>query len=124
MTVGTGDYTSANFAHHAGDGPDRVAAPDDYTYVNFPSMEAAFEDLNKIVTELDTATDDLYKDIKSALGGNWEGDAMEYFEKKKAEWNQIKVEMGRQLFDAAKAVNVAKGNYETAERHNISIWSD
>jgi WXG100 family type VII secretion target len=101
-----------------------TATPDDYTYANFPSMEKAYEDLKKIVTELDTATDDLYNDIKAVLGVHWEGAAREYFEGKKAEWNALEKQMGEQLFNAANAVSIAKGNYETAERRNISIWSD
>jgi uncharacterized protein YukE len=98
--------------------------PDDYTYAHFPNMEAAYESLQSIVTELDRATDDLYNDIKRTLGVHWEGAAKDYFEGKKTEWNALEQEMGRQLFDAAKAVSIAKGNYETAEKRNIAIWSD
>ncbi|MED7927440.1 WXG100 family type VII secretion target [Nonomuraea sp. LP-02] len=98
--------------------------PDDYTYVNFPSLEAAYEELKKIVTELDRATDDLYADIKKTLGAAWEGQAEGFFDQKRAEWNEHEKRMGAQLFKAAAAVEVAKGNYQAAEQRNISIWMD
>ena len=98
--------------------------PDDYTYVNFGSLESAYEELKKVVTELDKATDDLYQDIKKELGASWEGEAQGFFDRKREEWNQHEKAMGQQLFQAATAVNIAKGNYERAERHNISIWTD
>lgn len=98
--------------------------PDDYTYVNFPSLQVAYEDLLKIVTRLDEVTDALYTGIANDLKGVWEGAAEEYFDQKKAEWNEIEKEMGRQLFQAAAAVDVAKGNYETAERRNVALWMD
>ncbi|MFI6290912.1 WXG100 family type VII secretion target [Nonomuraea sp. NPDC050790] len=87
-------------------------------------MEQAYEELKKIVTELDKATDDLYADIKKELGASWEGEAEQFFTTKKNEWNAHEQEMGRQLFQAAGAVNIAKGNYEAAERRNIAIWTD
>ncbi|HLU70638.1 MAG TPA: WXG100 family type VII secretion target [Nonomuraea sp.] len=97
---------------------------DDYTYVRFGSMEHAYEELKKIVTELDRATDDLYQDIKRELGSSWEGEAEKFFETKRQQWNAHEKAMGQQLFQAASAVNVAKGNYQEAERRNISIWTD
>jgi len=97
---------------------------DDYTYVRFGSMEHAYEELKKIVTELDRATDDLYQDIKRELGSSWEGEAEKFFEAKRQQWNAHEKAMGQQLFQAASAVNVAKGNYQEAERRNISIWTD
>ncbi|MFB4282583.1 MULTISPECIES: WXG100 family type VII secretion target [unclassified Nonomuraea] len=101
-----------------------MTMPDDYTYVRFGSMEQAYEQLQKIVTELDRATDDLYADIKKELGASWEGEAETFFEDKRRRWNEHEKAMGQQLFQAASAVNVAKGNYESAERRNISIWTD
>ncbi|QYC38718.1 WXG domain conatining protein [Nonomuraea coxensis DSM 45129] len=98
--------------------------PEDYTYVNFSSLEKAYEDLKGIVTELDRITDDLYADIKKTLGGAWEGEAEQYFDQKRAEWNAIEKHMGEQLFKAAVAVETAKGNYQQAEARNISIWMD
>lgn len=98
--------------------------PDDYTYVKFGSLEAAYEELKKIVTELDRATDDLYQDIRKELGTNWQGEAETFFETKRAQWNEHEKAMGQQLFKAAEAVSIAKGNYESAERRNISIWMD
>ncbi|MET8985081.1 WXG100 family type VII secretion target [Nonomuraea wenchangensis] len=100
------------------------AQPDDYTYVNFGSLGSAYEELKKIVTELDRVTDDLYADIKNTLGSNWEGEAQNYFDTKRAEWNAHEKAMGEQLFKAANAVDVAKGNYQAAEQRNISIWTD
>lgn len=100
------------------------AQPEDYTYVNFPSLQAAYEELKKIVTELDRATDDLYQDIKKELGASWEGEAQQYFDTKKEQWNALEKEMGQQLFQAAVAVDVARGNYQNAERRNIAIWTD
>jgi len=97
---------------------------DDYTFVRFGSMEQAYEELKKVVTELDRATDDLYADIKKELGASWEGEAQQFFDTKREQWNQHEKAMGQQLFQAATAVNVAKGNYENAERRNISIWTD
>ncbi|WP_327087494.1 WXG100 family type VII secretion target [Nonomuraea sp. NBC_01738] len=101
-----------------------MTIPDDHTFVKFGSMEAAYEALQKIVTELDKATDDLFADIKKELGASWEGEAQNFFNSKKAEWDAHEKAMGKQLFDAASAVNVAKGNYEQAERRNIAIWTD
>ncbi|SDH82107.1 WXG100 family type VII secretion target [Nonomuraea jiangxiensis] len=101
-----------------------AATPDDYTYVKFPSMEVAYEELKKVITELDKATDDLYADIKRELGASWEGEAERYFDVKREQWNQHEKAMGQQLFQAAEAVSIAKGNYESAERRNISIWTD
>lgn len=101
-----------------------MTVPDDHTFVKFGSMEVAYEALQKIVTELDKATDDLFQDIKKELGASWEGQAQEFFNTKKAQWDAHEKAMGKQLFDAAAAVNVAKGNYESAERRNIAIWTD
>ncbi|NRQ39079.1 WXG100 family type VII secretion target [Nonomuraea sp. NN258] len=101
-----------------------MTLPDDYTFVKFGSMESAYEELKKVITELDKATDDLYRDIKKELGASWEGAAQEYFDTKREQWNAHEKAMGKQLFQAAEAVNVAKGNYEAAERRNISIWTD
>jgi len=98
--------------------------PEDYTYAHFPNMEAAYEQLKTIVSELDKATDDLYNDVKSILGTDWEGEAKTFFDQKKAQWDALEVEMGKQLFQAAQAVSIAKGNYETAERRNINIWTN
>ncbi|MEO3873649.1 WXG100 family type VII secretion target [Nonomuraea sp. B12E4] len=98
--------------------------PEDYTFVKFPSMEVAYEELKKVITELDRVTDDLYQDIKRELGPSWEGEAQQYFDVKREQWNQHEKAMGQQLFQAAEAVNIAKGNYESAERRNISIWTD
>jgi WXG100 family type VII secretion target len=97
---------------------------EDYTYVRFGSMDEAYEDLKKVITELDRVTDQLYADIKKELGASWEGAAQEYFDGKKEEWNAREKAMGQQLFQAASAVNVANGNYQAAERRNISIWTD
>lgn len=99
-----------------------MANADDYVYVNFPSMQAAYEELRKIVTELDKATDDLYHDVKRELGGSWQGQAEEDFNKFKAQWNAREKEMGRQLFQASTAVETAKDNYQQAERANINLW--
>ncbi|MDA0637162.1 WXG100 family type VII secretion target [Nonomuraea sp. CA-218870] len=101
-----------------------MGMPDDYTYVRFASMEDAYLQLQKIITDLDKATDTLYQDIKRELGASWEGQAEQFFDTKRAQWNEREKEMGRQLFEAAQAVNIAKGNYESAEKRNISIWSD
>ncbi|TMR05730.1 hypothetical protein ETD86_52965 [Nonomuraea turkmeniaca] len=101
-----------------------MSMADDYTYVKFGSMEQAYEELKKIVTELDRATDDLYADIQKELGTSWEGDAETFFEGKRQKWNEHEKAMGQQLFQAATAVSIAKGNYENAERRNISIWTD
>ncbi|TDD25142.1 WXG100 family type VII secretion target [Nonomuraea diastatica] len=101
-----------------------MTTPDDYTYVRFGSMEQAYEELKKVVTELDRATDDLYADIKRELGPSWEGEAERFFEEKRQKWNAHEKAMGQQLFQAASAVNVANGNYQQAERRNIGIWTD
>lgn len=101
-----------------------MTVPDDYTFVKFALMEQAYDELKKIVTELDRATDDLFADIKKELGASWEGEAEQFFNTKKAKWDQHEQAMGLQLFQAAQAVKVAKGNYETAERQNIAIWTD
>ncbi|MFG1941930.1 WXG100 family type VII secretion target [Nonomuraea sp. NPDC048826] len=101
-----------------------MSMPDDYTYVRFGSMEQAYEELKKVITELDRATDDLYQDIQRELGASWEGEAEAFFETKRNQWNEHEKAMGRQLFQAAEAVSIAKGNYESAERRNISIWTD
>lgn len=101
-----------------------MTTPDDYTYVKFGSMEQAYEELKKVITELDRATDDLYQDIKRELGASWQGEAETYFDTKREQWNQHEKAMGQQLFKAAEAVNIAKGNYQSAERRNISIWMD
>lgn len=103
---------------------DSTFTPEDYTYAHFPNMEAAYEQLKSIVTELDRVTDDLYNDVRTTLGTDWEGEAKTFFDGKKAQWDNLEVEMGKQLFEAAKAVEIAKGNYQTAERRNISIWTD
>ncbi|MEV6151126.1 hypothetical protein AB0L53_12380 [Nonomuraea sp. NPDC052129] len=100
------------------------STPDDYTFAHFPNMEAAYEQLKSVVTELDRVTDDLYADVKSTLGADWEGEAQALFDDKKRQWDLLEVEMGKQLFDAAAAVNIAKGNYQNAERRNISIWTN
>jgi WXG100 family type VII secretion target len=97
---------------------------EDHTFVRFGSMDEAFEDLKAVVTELDRVTDQLYADIKKELGPSWEGEAQTYFDQKKNEWNALEVQMGQELFNAASAVNVANGNYQSAERRNIGIWSD
>ncbi|MGW0801881.1 WXG100 family type VII secretion target [Nonomuraea sp. NPDC002799] len=101
-----------------------MTLPSDYVYNHFPSMEAAYEALKKIVTELDTATDDLYSDVKTELAGAWEGDVERLFDEKRAQWNEIEKAMGLQLFKAAEVVSIAKGNYEMAEKKNINIWMD
>ncbi len=97
---------------------------EDYTFVRFGSMDEAYEDLKKVITELDRVTDQLYADIKKELGPSWQGDAQQYFDKKREEWNTHERAMGEQLFQAASSVNIANGNYQAAERRNISIWSD
>ncbi|TDD30703.1 hypothetical protein E1286_45770 [Nonomuraea terrae] len=101
-----------------------MTMPDDYTFVRFGSMEQAYEELKGVITELDRVTDDLYQDIKKELGASWEGEAQQFFDVKKEQWNAHEKAMGQQLFQAAEAVNLAKGNYESAERRNISIWTD
>ncbi|MGP3955565.1 WXG100 family type VII secretion target [Nonomuraea sp. 3N208] len=101
-----------------------MSMADDYTYVKFGSMEQAYEELKKIVTEIDRATDDCWADCKKELGPSWEGEAETFFEEKRRKVNEHEKAMGQQLFQAATAVNVAKGNYENAERRNISIWTD
>ncbi|MFI9550148.1 WXG100 family type VII secretion target [Nonomuraea endophytica] len=101
-----------------------MTVPDDHTFVRFGSMQQAYEELQKIVTELDTVTDDLYADIKKELGASWEGDAEQFFTAKKNEWNVLEQEMGRQLYEAAGSVDTAKVNYMEAEKRNISIWMD
>ncbi|MFC4120084.1 WXG100 family type VII secretion target [Nonomuraea zeae] len=101
-----------------------MTVPDDHTFVKFGSMEQAYEELKKVVTELDRATDDLFADIKKELGASWEGEAEQFFNTKKDQWDAHEQAMGRQLFQAASAVNIAKGNYEAAERRNIAIWTD
>lgn len=101
-----------------------MGMPDDYTYVRFSSMADAYEQLQKIVTELDRVTDDLYADIQKELGASWEGDAKTYFEGKKNEWNEHEKAMGRQLYNAANTVDTARDNYQQAERRNISMWTD
>jgi WXG100 family type VII secretion target len=101
-----------------------VTVPDDHTFVKFGSMDHAYEELKKVVTELDKVTDDLYADIKKELGPSWEGEAETFFNTKKDQWNAHEQEMGRQLFQAAGAVDVANGNYQAAERRNIAIWTD
>ncbi|MFB4267865.1 WXG100 family type VII secretion target [Nonomuraea sp. GTA35] len=101
-----------------------MTVPDDHTFVKFGSMDHAYEELKKIVTELDKATDDLFADIKKELGASWEGAAEQFFNAKKDQWNAHEQAMGRQLFQAATSVNIARGNYETAERRNIAIWTD
>lgn len=101
-----------------------MTVPDDHTFVKFGSMELAYEELKKVVTELDRATDDLYADIQKELGASWEGDAEAFFTEKKNQWNEHERAMGQQLFKAAEAVSVAKGNYQAAEARNIAIWTD
>jgi WXG100 family type VII secretion target len=97
---------------------------DDYTRVKFGSMEVAYEELKKIVTELDKATDDLYQDIQKELGASWEGDAKTFFEAKRQQWNEREKAMGLQLYTAAHGVKNAKENYERAEAANIRLWTD
>ncbi|MEV0196944.1 WXG100 family type VII secretion target [Nonomuraea sp. NPDC050691] len=101
-----------------------MPVPDDRVRVHYESMDLAYEDLKKVITELDRATDDLYADLQKELGAVWEGEAQKWFEQKRAEWNKLEVQMGEQLFKAATVVKVANGNYQTAERKNIQIWAD
>jgi len=101
-----------------------MTMPDDYTYVKFGSMEQAYEELKKVISELDRATNDLYQDIKRELGSSWEGDAERYFDQKRAQWDAHEKEMMKQLDGAAQAVSVANSNYQTPARRNISIWTD
>lgn len=96
----------------------------DRTVANFGSMNEAYESLLAIVHELDQATDDLYNDVKKELGAGWAGEAKQFFEQKKAEWNAIEREMGLQLYKAAHGVKNAEENYRAAEQANIRIWSD
>ncbi|MEV0993357.1 WXG100 family type VII secretion target [Nonomuraea sp. NPDC050202] len=101
-----------------------MTVPDDHTYVKFGSMAQAYDALKQVVGELDKATDDLFADIKRELGASWEGAAEQFFNAKKDQWNAHEQAMGRQLFEAARSVDVARGNYEAAERRNIAIWTD
>ncbi|MEV0148078.1 MULTISPECIES: hypothetical protein [unclassified Nonomuraea] len=97
---------------------------DDRVRIHFGNMDLAYEDLKKVITELDKATDDLYKDLYNELSEIWVGGARNWFEEKKAEWNKLEVAMGEQLFNAAQVVQIANGNYQAAEKKNIQIWSD
>ncbi|NUW40961.1 WXG100 family type VII secretion target [Nonomuraea rhodomycinica] len=97
---------------------------DDRVKIHFGNMDLAYEDLKKVITELDKATDDLYKDLYNELSEIWVGGARDWFEDKKREWNEHEVRMGQQLFNAAQVVQIANGNYRNAEKRNIAIWSD
>ncbi|TMR96078.1 WXG100 family type VII secretion target [Nonomuraea basaltis] len=101
-----------------------MSMSEDYTFVRFGSMEQAYEELKKVITELDRATDDLYGDIQRELGASWEGDAKLFFEGKREQWDAHEKAMAQQLFQAATAVSTANGNYQSAEKRNISIWTD
>ncbi|MCF6467750.1 hypothetical protein FAF44_04905 [Nonomuraea sp. MG754425] len=101
-----------------------MTVPDDHTFVKFGSMEQAYEELKKVVTELDRATDDLFADVKKEIGASWEGDAEQFFNAKKSQWDAHEQAMAKELFQAASAVDIAKGNYQSAEQRNIAIWTD
>ncbi|MET8049370.1 MULTISPECIES: WXG100 family type VII secretion target [unclassified Streptosporangium] len=95
----------------------------DYTKVNFVQMEQAQEGLLRVVTAMDTATDQLITKLQEVLGDSWAGDAATYFEDHRKIWDAAEQEMGRQLNIAAVALGTANENYRAAEARNKAIWS-
>ncbi|MFI6450091.1 WXG100 family type VII secretion target [Streptosporangium amethystogenes] len=96
---------------------------DDYTKVNFVQMELAQENLLKVVTAMDKATDDLITKLAVLLGNKWEGGAANYFEDHRKIWDAAEREMGTQLNSAVAALGTANENYRAAEARNKAIWS-
>ncbi|MEU6738096.1 WXG100 family type VII secretion target [Streptosporangium sandarakinum] len=96
----------------------------DYTKVDFGHMERVQEQLLKVVTDMDKATDDLVTKLRQTLGEQaWAGGAANFFEEHRAKWDRAEQEMGRQLHEAAVALGVANDNYRAAEARNKAIWS-
>ncbi|GAA3425122.1 WXG100 family type VII secretion target [Streptosporangium sandarakinum] len=96
----------------------------DYTKVNFVEMERVEQELLKVVTDMDKATDDLLTKVHNILGDNaWEGGARGFFEEHRQKWDAEEREMGNQLNEAAKALGIATENYRAAEARNRAIWS-
>lgn len=94
-----------------------------YTKVNFVEMQRVQGELLKVITALDTETDNLIKDLKGILGNKaWEGGAMSDFEGYKAKWDQSEIRMGEELTKAAKALGTATDNYMAAEAANRKAW--
>ncbi|MBB4918677.1 WXG100 family type VII secretion target [Streptosporangium saharense] len=97
---------------------------EDYTKVNFGEMERVQENLLKVVTAMDTATDELMTKLAAELGPAWQGGASALFEEHRKIWDAAEQEMGRQLNEAAQALGTANANYRAAEARNKAIWSN
>lgn len=95
---------------------------DDYMKVNFVQMELTQENLLKVVSAMDKATDDLITKLAAVLGNNWEGGAANYFEDHRKIWDAAEQEMGNQLNSAVEALGTANANYRAAEQRNRAIW--
>jgi uncharacterized protein YukE len=87
-------------------------------------MERTMEALLGVVKQLDTKTDELYREVRATLGDEWEGEVRTIFEEGKAKWDKAEVEMVNQLNQAAQAIGVANSNYQAAEARNRAIWMD
>ncbi|WP_433244233.1 WXG100 family type VII secretion target [Streptosporangium sp. CA-135522] len=96
----------------------------DYTKVDFDHMERTMEALVGIVKQMDSRTDQLYRDVVGALGNEWYGDVKDLFDEGKRKWDQAELEMIEQLGQAAQMIGVANANYKAAEDRNRAIWAD
>ncbi|GAA3471592.1 WXG100 family type VII secretion target [Nonomuraea roseola] len=105
---------------------------DDRVRVNFSSMENATGDLSRILSQFDTITDELMKDLRIILGDSdgadgpekdaWGGGAKTFFEEKKRKWDAEAAIMRQELAAAGIHVNTANDNYQAAERANVKMW--
>ncbi|MET9337141.1 hypothetical protein [Nonomuraea sp. NPDC003804] len=101
-------------------------------------MDVVTGDLTAMVNRFEQITTDLLRDLALVLGTGetegigkdekddvnaWAGGAKGFFEAKKRLWNQQAETMRNELLAAKNHVNQASENYQIAERHNQSMWS-
>ncbi|MFD1931570.1 MULTISPECIES: WXG100 family type VII secretion target [Nonomuraea] len=114
--------------------PHNDVGASDRVKVNFGTMDVVSGDLVAMVNRFEQITTDLMRDLALVLGTGdgddqagdqnaWGGGAKTFFEQKKVKWNQQAEQMRTELGAAQKHVNTANENYQIAERHNQSMWT-
>lgn len=88
---------------------------------DYPTMQKAEQMFQAKHRELVEALDSLEADLQSRLA-RWEDDARDAYFEARAKWDKAAREQAKAVEEFSKAVQTARGNYQSAEKSNTSMW--
>jgi early secretory antigenic target protein ESAT-6 len=89
--------------------------------VNYGAMDTGVQSIRTTLNRLQSMFDDLQTQV-SQLAPTWDGSARDAYLAVQQNWNTVNQSLNQTLQQMGTGVDIANGNFQTAETTNTSGW--